>query len=138
MTVSVEEVLSLGRSPRLVETFFIAKKWNLMRLESNPNCNEVVGILAVQPEIPEIAASRRFKKLFVIGGTAQDIQVSQIIREHHIRRRVRVSGGQRAVIHIRKPVAIILNVELERDTDLVQVAQAASCPPSLFGATQCG
>ena len=136
MAVGVKEVLRLGCAARLVKTLFVAEQWDLMRLKSYSNRHKVVGILTVQPEIPEITAPGGLEELFVIGRAAQHIHVAKIVREHYIRWRIRVGCSERAIIHVRKTIMIVLNIKLQSEPHLVQVAKAARRPPSLFGPAQ--
>ena len=98
----------------------------------------MVGVLPVEQVVPGVAAAGGLKEVLPVRGTLQNAHIAEVIGKDQIRRRKFVGCCQTFVAHERKVIAIVLDIELESDAYLVQVAQANRCPSGFFGATKQG
>jgi hypothetical protein len=71
MSVSVQVVHALLRTPRFVEIFLVENHRDFMRIETNLKHLETIGVLAVQQAVPRIARMRQFEEAGAVRRTTQ-------------------------------------------------------------------
>ena len=83
---------------------------------------------AVQQAVPRITRTGLLENILVVGRTTQDIRVAEFASQNHVeagrRIRRRWVGVRRTVAHDRQKIVVGVDVNLQREADLMQVADA--------------
>jgi hypothetical protein len=109
-----------------------------VRVEIEAHDTEAVGVLAIEEAVPGVTGSSGLEEPGAVGGAAEHLERAQMVREDKVGSGKGVSGGGRvgvegSVTHDGKAVVVVLDVELEGDADLAEVAKAGGGAARFLG-----
>lgn len=136
MSVSIKIIDFLFWPAGFVKPVLVEHQRDLVRIEGQTQGDQMVRILTVEKTIPGITAARGLEQVLPVGRTLEDANITQVIGQYQVRGRQLVGCGQAFVAHIRKVVIIVLDVKLESEPDLMEVAQTSRGTSVFFGPAQ--
>ena len=138
MAIGVEVVDFLLLSASAMEFVFIEHERDLMRGEAKAERAEVIGILSIEQAVPGVARPSGFENVLLVGRTTEHVEVSQVIGKDHVWRRQIIGVLQILITHERQVVVVFLHIDLQRDADLVEVAETGGAASHFFAAADSG
>ena len=136
MAIGVEEVLRTRWAAGGMKLFLVEHERDLVRIKVHAEDLQMVGVLAIEQIVPGVTGARLVEKAVVVGRALEDLWIAEVIGQNLVRAGQVVGQSEGFVAHEGETVVVFLDVKLQGDADLVQVAQTSGPAPGFLGACQ--
>src|ERR1043166_3184624 len=109
-----------------MKLFLVEHERDLVRIKVHAEDLQMVGVLAIEQIVPGVTGARLVEKAVVVGRALEDLWIAEVIGQNLVRAGQVVGQSEGFVAHEGETVVVFLDVKLQGDADLVQVAQTSS------------